>query len=93
MKNFFKKFRSYSFWVSLSGAIIILLNAFGRAFGFKIENQIVEDCIMAIAGLLVVLGFCFKSPTDEDKSENEDSTGKDETSDEKDVEDKDDKNK
>ncbi len=69
MKNFFKKFRSYSFWVSLSGAIIILLNAFGRAFGFKIENQIVEDCIMAVAGLLVVLGFCFKSPKEDDEQD------------------------
>ncbi|MGN1201368.1 MAG: hypothetical protein ACI4R8_03840 [Candidatus Caccovivens sp.] len=71
MKNFFNKFRSYSFWVSLSGAIIILLNAFGRAFGFKIENQIVEDCIMAVAGVLVVLGVCFKTPNGETNEKDE----------------------
>ena len=56
MKNFFKRFTKYSFWVSLSGAVVILLNAFGKAFGFSVENKIVEDCIMAIAGVLVVLG-------------------------------------
>lgn len=56
MKNFFKKMKSYSFWVSFSGALIILLNAFGRIFGWQIENQIVEDCIMSIAGILVVFG-------------------------------------
>lgn len=56
MKNFFNKMKTYSFWVSFSGALIILLNAFGRIFGFQIENQIVEDCVMSIAGILVVLG-------------------------------------
>ena len=49
--------KSYSFWVSFSGALIILLNAFGRIFGWQIENQIVEDCIMSIAGILVVFGI------------------------------------
>ena len=56
MKNFFKKMKSYSFWVSFSGALIILLNAFGRILGWQIENQIVEGCIMSIAGILVVFG-------------------------------------
>ncbi len=56
MKNFFNKMKTYSFWVSFSGALIILLNAFGRIFGFQIENQIVEDCVMSVAGILVVLG-------------------------------------
>lgn len=49
--------KSYSFWVSFSGALIILLNSFGRIFGWQIENQIVEDCIMSIAGILVVFGI------------------------------------
>lgn len=69
MKNFFKKFSSYSFWVSFSGAILILLNAFGKAFGFSVENQVVEDCIMAIAGVLVVLGVVGNiNKNDEDES-------------------------
>ena len=57
LKNFFKKIRSYGFWVSLSSALILLLTSLGNAFGFEIENKIVEDVVMAIAGLLVVLGI------------------------------------
>lgn len=57
MKKFFKRMGDYNFWVSLSAGVIILLNAFGNAFGFSIKNQIVEDCIMAVAGMLVVFGI------------------------------------
>ena len=71
MKKFFKRFSKYSFWVSLSGAIVILLNAFGKAFGFSIDNKVVEDCIMAVAGVLVVLGVVggVAGKTDKDKND------------------------
>ncbi len=71
MKKFFKRFSKYSFWVSLSGAIVILLNAFGKAFGFSIDNKLVEDCIMAVAGVLVVLGLVggVSGKTGENKNE------------------------
>ena len=71
MKKFFKRFSKYSFWVSLSGAIVILLNAFGKAFGFSIDNKVVEDCIMAVAGVLVVLGLVggVSGKTGENKNE------------------------
>lgn len=71
MKNFFKNFRSYSFWVSLCGAFIILLNALGRAFGFEIENQIVEDVLMSVAGVLVVLGVVTKPNKSDEKDNNQ----------------------
>ena len=51
-----KKIRSYSFWVSLTSAIIILLQSFGKIFGFEIENSKIENLIMAICGVLVVFG-------------------------------------
>lgn len=57
MKKFFQKFRSYGFWVSLSSALIVLLNALGRVFGFSIQNQIVEDVILSIASFLAVFGI------------------------------------
>ena len=60
MKKLFERMKSYSFWVSLSGALIIFINCLGRIFNFQIENEIVEDVIMSIAGLLVVLGFVTK---------------------------------
>ena len=74
MKNFFKKFGSYSFWISLSGAIILLVNALGRAFGFVIENKLVEDIILSIAGVLVVLGLVTMDvkPKDEENDKEDD---------------------
>ncbi len=69
MKNFFKKFQNYSFWVSLSAGIILLLNSLGRAFGFKIENKVVEDFIMSIAGVLVILGIVSKPDRNEKNHE------------------------
>lgn len=74
MKNFFKKMKTYSFWVSFSGALIILVNALGRAFGFKVENQVIEDCIMSIAGILVVLGVVTMG---DKKIKNDDKSGND----------------
>ena len=72
MKNFFKKIKSYGFWVSLSAALIILLDAFGNVFGFKIENKIVEDCVMSIAGILVVFGIVSMNDSKSDIDETED---------------------
>lgn len=74
MKNFFKKMKTYSFWVSFSGALIILVNAFARAFCFKVENQVIEDCIMSIAGILVVLGVVTMG---DKKIKNDDKSGDD----------------
>lgn len=64
MKKLFERMKSYSFWVSFSGALIIFINCLGRIFNFQIENEIVEDVIMSIAGLLVVLGFVTKETKD-----------------------------
>lgn len=52
-----KKIRTYGFWVALSGAIVMLVNALGRAFGFEIEDKLVSDIILAFAGVLVVFGI------------------------------------
>lgn len=68
MKNFFKKIKSYGFWVSLSSALVLLLTALGNAFGFEIENKIVEDVVMSIAGILAVFGIV--SMNSKDKVEN-----------------------
>ena len=53
MKN---KIKSYGFWTALAGAVVVLINALGKAFGFSIDNEVVTNLIMAIAGVLVVLG-------------------------------------
>ncbi len=63
MKN---KFRSYGFWTALAGAVVVLVNALGEAFGFSIDDQVVTGIIMAIAGVLVVFGVV-SMPKGEDK--------------------------
>ncbi len=81
MKKLFEKMKSYSFWVSFSGALIIFLNCLGNIFHFQVQNEVVEDVIMSIAGLLVVLGFVTKETGDEseeDEKQEIDKTNEDE---------------
>lgn len=62
MKN---RIKTYSFWISLSGAIIVLVQAIGRVAGFIPNANLIHNIIMGIAGVLVVLGIV-SSPTEED---------------------------
>ena len=64
-----KRFKQYSFWVSLSGAIILFVQVLGRIFNFIPNNELISDLIMSFAGVLVVLGIVSK-PTDEDDDTN-----------------------
>lgn len=71
MKN---KFKSYSFWTALAAAVVVLVEAIGRIFGFIPDGKLVSDIIMAIAGVLVVLGVVSapisKETTEESEVEN-----------------------
>ena len=70
MKNLLKKMKSYSFWISLTGALIIFINCLGNIFGFKIENAVIENVIMSFAGILVVFGVVTKDNKNENEEEN-----------------------
>lgn len=70
MKNLLKKMKSYSFWISLTGALIIFINCLGNIFGFKIENTVIENVIMSFAGILVVFGVVTKDNKNENEEEN-----------------------
>ncbi len=65
MKN---RIKTYSFWVSLSGAVVVLIQAIGRAAGFIPNADIINNIIMSIAGILVVFGIV-SSPTEEELNE------------------------
>lgn len=67
MKN---KIKSYGFWTALAGAVVVLINALGRMFGFSVDNEIITNVIMAIAGLLIVLGVV-TMPKGEDGNQQE----------------------
>ncbi len=55
-----KKIKTYAFWVALSGSIVILVESVAKLFGFSIDSSTIENVIMAICGVLVVLGIVTK---------------------------------
>lgn len=48
-----EKFKNYGFWLSLSGAIVYLL----QACGLNIEQPVVEGVVNGVCGVLIVLGI------------------------------------
>ena len=66
MKN---KIKSYGLRTALAGAVVVLVNALGQMFGFSVDNEIITNVIMAIAGLLVVLGVVTMPKGDSNQQE------------------------
>lgn len=71
-----KLIKSYGFWTALSGAVVVLIDAIGKACGFFVQEETISDIIMAIAGVLVVFGVVsmpkqLKEEKSEDKKEEE----------------------
>lgn len=79
-----KNFKSYSFWTALAGAVVVLLNALGDLFGFSVDNDLVKGLIMAVAGLLVVLGIVTMPSKDEENTDKTDGTDSSEEADSED---------
>lgn len=71
-------FKNYGFWVSLSSAVVVLVEAIGRACGFIPDGQLVNDIIMSVAGVLVVLGVVTMPASEKNKTD-ETKTNKEET--------------
>lgn len=67
------RFREYGFWISLTGAIILLLQVIGNEFGFRINENFINQCVTAFCGVLVVAGILIK-PNHDDNDEGTDET-------------------
>lgn len=65
LKNLMK---SYSFWTALAGALVILVNSLGAVFGFQIEEKLISDIVMAVAGVLVAFGMVTLPASTKDKT-------------------------
>lgn len=61
MKN---KLRTTSFWLGLSGALVVLIGSIGRLFGLNISSALVEDIILSICSVLICFGFVNKKNDD-----------------------------
>ena len=88
LKNLVK---SYSFWTALAGALVILINSIGNVFGFYIEEKLVSDIVMAVAGVLVAFGVVTLPASTKDKTQTSESqTDQSEAQSESEVESKED---
>lgn len=68
MNNLKGKFKNYSFWMSLTASILLVLNAFGEELGFKIDDKAITNIVASICGVFVILGLLTstKSKTEDD---------------------------
>ncbi|GIP02118.1 hypothetical protein J28TS4_05250 [Paenibacillus lautus] len=58
MKN--KKWGNYGLWVSIVAAVLLVVSAAGKLFGFEITEELnanITGFAMAVLGLLVILGI------------------------------------
>lgn len=51
-----QKLKNYSFWISVTGAVLLLVNNLGKIFGFNVDNQAVYSIVDGVCGVLVVFG-------------------------------------
>ncbi len=49
--------KSYSFWVSLASAVILVIKLIGQKYGLLIDETFISDLFTAICGILVILGI------------------------------------
>lgn len=70
MKN---KIRTTSFWLGLSGAIVIILETISNILGLNLYSKEIEAIILSICSALVMVGIITKkNVTDEKESSSED---------------------
>lgn len=72
--NWKKKLTSKTFWISLAGAVVVML----QCFGLKIDAPYINEAISAVCSVCIILGLMRDdSPTlppseeDEENEENE----------------------
>ena len=66
-----QKFKSYKFWVALSGAVVVFVKALGQVFGFSADESVIDGIIMGFCGILIAIGLVEKpanNETNEQKS-------------------------
>ena len=51
------KVKSYSFWVSLASAIILILKLVGQKFGFTVDEGLISDLFTSLCAILVIMGI------------------------------------
>lgn len=69
MKN---KFKSYSFWMSVCAAVVLVINNLAKTFGFSFDNQNFTTIVDSVCGVLVVLGILTMPKEKNDNTQQDD---------------------
>ena len=64
------KYKSYSFWMSVTAAVILVINNVGKVCGFSIDSKIVTQIVDSVCGVLILFGIITISKTEKDEKEN-----------------------
>ncbi len=56
-----KKYKSTGFWLSLTGAILLVIQQIGIMFGFNVNSELVNNIVSSVCSVLVVLGVLIPS--------------------------------
>jgi uncharacterized membrane protein len=77
-------YRSYGFWMSLTAAILLVVQTILSRLGIEIDAPFVQEVISGILAVLVILGVIIKPKTDEESELEEYMENKDQTADQTD---------
>lgn len=62
-----KRIKTTSFWLELSGAIVIILETISSVFKLNLYSKEAESIILAVCSVLVMLGIITKKDVSDEK--------------------------
>ncbi len=65
-----EKFKSYSFWMSVTAGVILVINNLGKVFGFAVKSETVTQIVDSICGVLILFGVLTMSKDEKAETEN-----------------------
>lgn len=74
--NIKEKMKSYSFWMSLTSAVILVIKLIGQKYGFVIDDGFISDLVTSLCGVFVILGIIVL-PTNKNTSQSKNITNQD----------------
>lgn len=56
------RIKTYNFWLSLAGAIYLIISSIGKRFDFSIDQNLYNDIFTSICSIFVLLGIISGPP-------------------------------
>ena len=63
-----KRIKTYSFWVSMASAVLLIISTLGKKFNFSVDEKMYNDLFSAFCAILILLGVIVP-PTKKEKKE------------------------